>query len=184
VGLLIVVLIFVAVWAWRVGVPLFSTNKQARAEFLAQWWQFAKAELGAWAVSASLAYALTYPAKWPPFIYGLIFWGLGLLCSRIVIWLSALLFVGGYIYCATVFYTTGHPPFPPVWIFNGVGGVLAAIVIRHPLTWFLASPRTFADYEVTRIFFKALHSHQQPPPAPPPAHNTPEHNEQAPNHNR
>jgi hypothetical protein len=180
VGLLIVVLIFVAVRAWRSGVPLFSTNKQARAEFLAQWWRSAKTELGVWAVLASFAYFLTCPAKWPPFIYGLILWGLGLLCSRIVIWLSALLFVAGYIACAIVFYLTGHPPFPPVWIFNGVGGLVAAIVLRHPLTWLLATPGTFWNYELSRIFFKALHSRHQPPPA----HNTPEHNEQAPNHNR
>jgi hypothetical protein len=91
-GLLIVILIFVAVWTWRSQVPLFSTNKQARAEFLARWWRFAKVELVAWAFLSALAYALTEPAKWPGFVYGLIFLGLGLLCSRIVIWLSALPF--------------------------------------------------------------------------------------------
>jgi hypothetical protein len=179
-GLLIVILIFVAVWAWRSEVPLFSTNKQARARFLARWWRVAKAELLAWAVLSTLAYALTYPAKWLPFIYGLILWGLGLLCSRIVIWLSALLFIAGYIVCAIVFYLAGHPPFPPVWIFNGVIALVAAILVRHPVTWLLATPRTFWDYELQQDFFKALHSCHQPPPA----HNTPEHNEQACDHNR
>jgi hypothetical protein len=182
-GLLVVVLIFVAVWAWRSEVPLVSTNKQARAEFFARWWRFAKVELLALAVLSILAYALTYPAKWPHFIYGLILWGLGLLCSRIVIWLSALVFIAGYIVCAIGFYMTGHPPFPPVWIFNGVIGLLAAILVRHPVTWLLATPRTFWDYELSRMFFKALHSRHQPPPIPPPAQHV-DHNEQAPNHNR
>jgi hypothetical protein len=147
-GLLIVVLIFVAVWAWRSQVPLFSTNKQARADFLARWWRSAKAELLAWAVFWSLAYAFTEPAKWSGFVYGLIFWGLGLLCSRIVIWLSALGFIASYILCAIDFYISGHTPFPPVWIFNGVIALIFAILLRHPLTWLVATPRTFWDYEL------------------------------------
>jgi hypothetical protein len=170
VGLLIVILIFVAVWAWRSQVPLFSTNKQARAEFLARWWRSAKAELVVWAVFWILAYALTEPAKWPAFVYGLIFWGLGLLCSRIVIWLSALGFIAGYIVCAIDFYLSGHTPFPPVWIFNGVIALIFAILLRHPLTWLVATPRTFWDYELQQDFFKALHSRQQPPVPPPAQH--------------
>jgi hypothetical protein len=178
-GLLIVVLIFVAVWAWRSQVPLFSTNKQARADFLARWWRSAKAELLAWAVFWSLAYAFTEPAKWPGFVYGLIFWGLGLLCSRIVIWLSALGFIAGYIVCAIYFHVTGRAPFPPVWIFNGVIALIFAILLRHPLTWLVATPRTFWDYELQQDVFKALHSRAQPRST-----QHVDHNEQAPNHNR
>jgi hypothetical protein len=164
-GLLIVVLIFVAFWAWRNGVPLVSRDKQARADFLARWWRSAKAELVVWAVFSSLAYALTEPAKWPDFVYGFIFWGLGLLCSRIVIWLSAPGFIAGYIVCVIDFYLTGHTPFPPVWIFNGVIALVFAILLRHPLTWLVATPRSFWDDELQQDAFKALHSRHQPPPA-------------------
>jgi hypothetical protein len=182
-GLLIVVLIFVAVWAWRSGVPLFSTNKQVRSDFLARWWRLAKAEMVAWAVLSAFAYALTEPAKWPGFVYGLIFWGLGLLCSRVLIRLSALGFIAGYIACAIDFRLTGHTPFPPPWIFNGVIGLVTAILLRHPVIWLLATPRTFWDYELQQDFFKALHSGHQPPPIPSPAQHV-EHNEQAPDNNR
>jgi hypothetical protein len=169
-GLLIVVLILVAAWAWRSQVPLLSTNKQARADFLARWWRSAKAELVVWAVFSSVAYALAEPAKWPGFVYGLIFWGLGLLCSRILIWLSVLGFIAGYIVCAIDIYLTGHTPFPPVWIFNGVIGLVAAILVRHPLTWLLATPRTFWDYEINRMFLKPCIRGHQPPPTPPAQH--------------
>jgi hypothetical protein len=178
-GILIVALLLVAVWAWHSRVPLVSTDKQGRAEFIARWWRFAKAELALWAIVSTLAYALTYPAKWPPFIYGRILWGLGLLCSRIVIWLSAIGFVAGYIVCLTVFSVSGHPPFPPIWIFNGIIGLVAAVLLRHPLTWILATPRTFWNYQLSKTFFQALHSRHQPPPA-----QHLEHNEQTPDRDR
>ncbi len=138
-GVLIIIIVLVFLWAYKSGRPMKLVLAPEEAKQVRErWWRFAKTELKVWALFFVLGYALVGNAlaaeHWKWYVYVFIVWCSLMLCSRLAIWVT----VAGVAICfivGTVAEAFGHK-LPAQFVAPVIIAVPMAIIIRALLFCF------------------------------------------------
>jgi len=134
-GVLIIIVLLVILWAYKSGRPLklVLTPEEAKA-VKARWWLLARNELKVWAIFFVLGYALAADAlareHWHWSIYAMIVWGSLQLISRLAIWGTFVLWAVALVvaYISQLFWH--HQLFNLRYIMVPLMGAIIAILVR------------------------------------------------------
>ena len=146
-GVLIIIVVLVIVWAYKSGRPmkLVLTPEEAKA-VKAKWWLIARNELKVWVIFFALGYALAADAlareHWHWSIYAMIVLGSLQLFSRLAIWGTFVLWAAALVvaYISQLFWH--HQLFNLRYIMVPLMGAIIAIFVRLFFTFWKLGTKT------------------------------------------
>jgi hypothetical protein len=153
-GVLIIIIVLVVLWAHKSGRPmkLVLTPEEAKA-VKAKWWFRARNEVKVWAICFVLGYALVgqslASAHWHWPIYAMIVLGSLQLFSRLAIWGTFAFWVVALVVTSIPELLGHHRLFNPLYIMMPLMGAIIAILVRFFfMSW---NPRTDTPVKPTSL---------------------------------